>query len=374
MQSPHHHQLQQSSECKKRLSFPAQLHHLLEMVERQGKDDIISWLPCGKAFKVHKREEFVEQIMKEYFRQTVYRSFLRQLNLWGFKRMTSNRRRAGGELYLGAYEHKCFQRDRPELCLTMKRKAITETESLDQDSMGGDDSSTTTDKSPPLHSRKYPRTDSNTVATAASIPFDKLSGNWSTIYQPLEQNPHPLGQSTKATRTHFDTTTMPPSNLSMEAIFDPTRSRGYIGGHPSNRGGAGMSSAAASAAGSYGFGDYPYRQKSAEQAGVGNGKSGGSNADSKPSYATNDVSMPSISANDKMAPKTSSSSPSLSSSSRRTDGSAMETNMPSSRPNMVQNRILEPRSMGEMVLDNANPLQDVVNDDDLMDTLRDSLL
>jgi hypothetical protein len=64
--------------------FPHLLHDLLEDAEKSRETDVVSWRPSGGCFKVHKREEFMSRILPKYFRQTRYKSFVRQLNIWGF--------------------------------------------------------------------------------------------------------------------------------------------------------------------------------------------------------------------------------------------------------------------------------------------------
>jgi HSF-type DNA-binding len=64
--------------------FPLALYGLLEDVETNGSASIVSWRPSGTAFKVEKRDEFVNDILPRYFKQTKFKSFVRQLNLWGF--------------------------------------------------------------------------------------------------------------------------------------------------------------------------------------------------------------------------------------------------------------------------------------------------
>jgi hypothetical protein len=101
--------------------FPCRLHQMLKEVEDEGLDSIISWLP-GKAqntFKVHKKAEFVDQIMPRFFNQTKYKSFLRQLNLWGFDRILDF-----GPLRGSSYRHPLFVKDQSELCYQMKRTKV----------------------------------------------------------------------------------------------------------------------------------------------------------------------------------------------------------------------------------------------------------
>jgi hypothetical protein len=63
-----------------KLTFPWKLHQLLEDVELDGNEHIVSWLPDGKAFKVHKPNGFCGKVMAKYFRQTKSKSFTRQVS------------------------------------------------------------------------------------------------------------------------------------------------------------------------------------------------------------------------------------------------------------------------------------------------------
>ena len=64
--------------------FPWRLHEMLEDVESQGLTNIVSWLPEGVSFQVHSPSQFVEKIIPKYFRHSRYKSFQRQLYLYGF--------------------------------------------------------------------------------------------------------------------------------------------------------------------------------------------------------------------------------------------------------------------------------------------------
>lgn len=46
------------------MSFPFKLHQMLSEAEKDGKESIVSWLPNGEAFKVHKKDKFVDEISK----------------------------------------------------------------------------------------------------------------------------------------------------------------------------------------------------------------------------------------------------------------------------------------------------------------------
>lgn len=58
--------------------FPYRLHEMLDDCEKEGKSHIVSWLPNGKAFKVHMVPEFVATILPSYFKQSKYKSYQRQ--------------------------------------------------------------------------------------------------------------------------------------------------------------------------------------------------------------------------------------------------------------------------------------------------------
>lgn len=97
--------------------FPWKLHEMLDDIAKGDDDSIVCWQPHGRAFMVHKPKEFVSQIMAKYFNQTKYASFQRQLNLYGFSRLSHG-------LDKGAYYHKCFVRGQRKLCRGMVRLKI----------------------------------------------------------------------------------------------------------------------------------------------------------------------------------------------------------------------------------------------------------
>ena len=75
-----------TSPTKQLGAFPLKLYEMLEDAEPNGFDHIISWLPNGIGFRVHKPDELVNQILPGYFnQQTRYKSFQRQLNMYEFK-------------------------------------------------------------------------------------------------------------------------------------------------------------------------------------------------------------------------------------------------------------------------------------------------
>jgi len=66
-------------------TFPAKLHMILSNPQFQ---DIISWLPHGRSWRILQQKAFEERVIPLYFRHGRYSSFARQVNGWGFRRVT----------------------------------------------------------------------------------------------------------------------------------------------------------------------------------------------------------------------------------------------------------------------------------------------
>lgn len=97
--------------------FPVKLHGMLDMIEADGLANVVSWQPHGRCFVVHKPKEFVNHVMPHYFKQTKMASFQRQLNLYGFNRLT-------GGLDKGGYYHEMFLRGKVSLSYDIHRKRV----------------------------------------------------------------------------------------------------------------------------------------------------------------------------------------------------------------------------------------------------------
>jgi hypothetical protein len=44
-------------------NFPVKLHYMLNELEKDGMDDIVSWQPHGRCFLVHKQQQFVDHVL-----------------------------------------------------------------------------------------------------------------------------------------------------------------------------------------------------------------------------------------------------------------------------------------------------------------------
>jgi hypothetical protein len=99
------------------MQFPWKLHELLEETDK-GHSSVVSWLPGGKAFKVHKKGDFCNELMPAFFNSSKYKTFQRSLNLWGFKCV------ARGTDKGACYYHQFFVRGNVDLCKNMMRVKI----------------------------------------------------------------------------------------------------------------------------------------------------------------------------------------------------------------------------------------------------------
>ena len=97
-------------------AFPYRLYEMLQSVERDGLDHIVSWQPHGRCFVVHQPEKFTA-LLPRYYNLSKIASFQRQLNLYDFQRITEGPDK-------GAYYHELFVRDEPLLASMMKRNKI----------------------------------------------------------------------------------------------------------------------------------------------------------------------------------------------------------------------------------------------------------
>jgi hypothetical protein len=99
------------------LQFPWKLHEMLDSAEREGYEAIVSWLPDKHSFKVHLPDVFAKGIIPHYFKLTKFKSFRRQINMWGFERIKDGPGKGG-------YKHPNFVRGVPSLCCLMRRVKI----------------------------------------------------------------------------------------------------------------------------------------------------------------------------------------------------------------------------------------------------------
>jgi hypothetical protein len=109
---PNHAKIQDAT-----VLFPLKLHKMLESAEEGGFANIISWQIHGRAFKIHSSKDFLEKVVPLHFQHTKMASFRRQLNIYGFLRITQGHDK-------GAYYHECFLRGKDFLVKQITRQKV----------------------------------------------------------------------------------------------------------------------------------------------------------------------------------------------------------------------------------------------------------
>ncbi len=97
--------------------FPLKVYMILSYVAKEGLHDIMNWLPHGRAFQVFDTKGFQDNIMPRFFSMGKITSFYRQLNLYGFSRLTHGKNN-------GAYYHEYFLRGKPYLTINIFRVKV----------------------------------------------------------------------------------------------------------------------------------------------------------------------------------------------------------------------------------------------------------
>ena len=177
-------------------SFPTKLFQILEDPENQ---EYISWLPHGKAWKIHKQHEFEEKVIPLYFRHAKLASFMRQVNGWGFRRTPSGPDQ-------NSYHHQMFVRGFPQLCMEMRR---------------------------PMHKV---RSTGQSQRSQPSAPFSMGQLEFQSRSKLLESNVVPSAVTTTSTTITTTSTPLPQSNAKFPVGLGVTQSllNVPVGDHDNN--------------------------------------------------------------------------------------------------------------------------------------------
>ncbi|XP_074057842.1 heat shock factor protein 3-like isoform X1 [Macrotis lagotis] len=66
---------------------PAFLSKLWALVEDSGTDDLIRWSQNGQSFCIFDEQNFSKELLPKYFKHNNFSSFVRQLNMYGFRKV-----------------------------------------------------------------------------------------------------------------------------------------------------------------------------------------------------------------------------------------------------------------------------------------------
>ncbi|XP_068626914.1 heat shock factor protein isoform X3 [Battus philenor] len=104
-------------------SVSAFLGKLWKLVNDSETNHLISWSPGGKTFVIKAQADFARELLPLYYKHNNMASFIRQLNMYGFHKITSVEN--GGLKYEKdeiEFSHPCFMRGHAYLLEHIKRK------------------------------------------------------------------------------------------------------------------------------------------------------------------------------------------------------------------------------------------------------------
>ncbi|XP_048757647.2 heat shock factor protein-like isoform X2 [Ostrea edulis] len=101
---------------------PAFLTKLWALVENPTCDDLICWDESGKSFHVFDQGRFAKEILPLYFKHSNIASFIRQLNMYGFRKVANIEQGLRLEKDDLEFHHPYFQRGEEQLLEHIKRK------------------------------------------------------------------------------------------------------------------------------------------------------------------------------------------------------------------------------------------------------------
>ncbi|XP_012586151.1 PREDICTED: heat shock factor protein 4 [Condylura cristata] len=103
---------------------PAFLSKLWALVGDPGTDHLIRWSPSGTSFLVSDQSCFAKEVLPQYFKHSNMASFVRQLNMYGFRKVVSMEQ--GGLLRPERdhveFQHPSFVRGHEQLLERVRRK------------------------------------------------------------------------------------------------------------------------------------------------------------------------------------------------------------------------------------------------------------
>ncbi|XP_004472078.2 heat shock factor protein 1 isoform X1 [Dasypus novemcinctus] len=108
-------------------NVPAFLTKLWTLVSDPDTDALICWSPSGTSFHVFDQGQFAKEVLPKYFKHNNMASFVRQLNMYGFRKVVHIEQ--GGlvkpEKDDTEFQHPCFLRGQEQLLDSIKRKGTS---------------------------------------------------------------------------------------------------------------------------------------------------------------------------------------------------------------------------------------------------------
>ncbi|KAL1917624.1 uncharacterized protein VTP21DRAFT_4017 [Calcarisporiella thermophila] len=105
---------------------------LINMVNDENFQHLISWSYSGSSFIVCNVQEFSRSVLPVHFKHNNFSSFVRQLNMYGFYKVNKSPRghRSLSDNQIWEFSHQNFLRDCPDLLPSIRRKTVDPDPSL----------------------------------------------------------------------------------------------------------------------------------------------------------------------------------------------------------------------------------------------------
>ncbi|KAK1163027.1 heat shock factor protein 3-like isoform X1 [Acipenser oxyrinchus oxyrinchus] len=125
---------------KQKINVPGFVSKLWTLVESPSTNDVICWSSKGQNFRVVDEQKFTTEILPRYFKHNNMSSFIRQLNMYGFRKVVSvdggliKQEKDGGI----EFHHPCFEQGKEDMLENIKRKVSsvrTEATKISQEEM-----------------------------------------------------------------------------------------------------------------------------------------------------------------------------------------------------------------------------------------------
>ncbi|XP_033906814.3 heat shock factor protein 3-like isoform X1 [Acipenser ruthenus] len=125
---------------KQKINVPGFVSKLWTLVESPSTNDVICWSSKGQNFRVVDEQKFTTEILPRYFKHSNMSSFIRQLNMYGFRKVVSvdggliKQEKDGGI----EFHHPCFEQGKEDMLENIKRKVSsvrTEATKISQEEM-----------------------------------------------------------------------------------------------------------------------------------------------------------------------------------------------------------------------------------------------
>ncbi|KAL7283682.1 hypothetical protein ACG7TL_003118 [Trametes sanguinea] len=106
-------------------NIPRFLLKLYEIINDPANEELIKWSEAGDSFYIYHQERFAREVLGKWFKHQNFSSFVRQLNLYGFRKISALQQgllRMDHDNETIQFAHPYFHRGQPDLLALIQRK------------------------------------------------------------------------------------------------------------------------------------------------------------------------------------------------------------------------------------------------------------